>query len=138
MHKKVLSVGSNLRLLGLRNKIFETAGYEVIPARTAAQAVGVIRSSHELDVVIVGHSLSTNLKTTVVRAAKECALPVIVLHANPYEAQSPEVAANLCGIDGAATILDVLGGLFAAQRNPEPESGTRVPEARGFRVQQNW
>lgn len=123
MRKKVLSVGSNFSLLGLRNKVFETAGYEVTTARTAAQAVDTIRT-RQLDVVILGHTLSANLKSTVISAAKERALPVIVLHANAYEARIPEVVANLCGIDGAATILDVLSNLFAGQvtRNLNPQS----------------
>ena len=123
MRKKILSVGSNLSLLGLRNKIFETAGYEVIPARTAAQAIQTI-GSHDLGVVIVGHSLSANLKTAVVKAAKEQGLPVVVLHVNPY-ARIPGVVANLCGTDGAAKILDVLSTLFAGFRQSEDDGQPR-------------
>lgn len=130
MRKKLLSVGSNLSLLGLRNKVFETAGYEVTPARTAAQAIAAI-TTRSLDVVIVGHSLSANLKSTVIGAAKQRALPVIVLHANAYEARIPEVVANLCGTDGAATILDVLSNLFAGQvtrkLNPQSERMASLP-----------
>lgn len=114
MHRKLLSVGTNLSLLGLRNRVFEAAGYEVTPAKTAAQALAAMRSL-EFDVVIVGHSLSPTLQSTVVSAAKETGLPVLVLHANPFTAQMPDVVANLCGTDGAATILDVLSDLFAGK-----------------------
>ena len=122
-----MSVGSNLSLLGLRNRVFETVGYEVTPARTAAPALPAMRS-REVDVVIVGHSLSPTLQSTVARAAKEPALPVLVLHANPFTAQMPDVAANLCGTDGAATILDVLGDLFAGQSHFEHDRQPRQIE----------
>jgi len=127
MRRKLLSVGSNLSLLGLRNRVFETAGYEVTPARTAAQALAAMRS-REFDVVIVGHSLSPTLQSTVARAAKEQALPVLVLHANPFTEQMPDVAANLCGTDGAATILDVLGDLFAGRSHFEHDRQPRQTE----------
>ena len=118
MRRKLLSVGSNLSLLGLRNRVFEAAGYEVTPAKTAAQALASM-GSREFDVVIVGHSLSPTLQRTVASAAKKQRVPVLVLHANPFAEQMPDVVANLCGTDGAATILDVLGDLFAGHAQSE-------------------
>src|SRR6185437_1193746 len=112
MRKKLLSVGTNHTLLGIRNLVLASAGYEVIAARTGAGAINAINSCG-LDAVIVGHSLSPSLKLRVVEAAKGRRLVVIVLHANAFEQHVPDADANLCGIDGAATIMEVLTKLLA-------------------------
>jgi hypothetical protein len=95
--------------------VFATAGYEVVPARSAAQALKVIKARH-LDLVVVGHSLSRSLQQQVSKAAKEKALPVVVLHFNGYEEYFPDADANLCGIDGAAQIVEVLSDLVKRKR----------------------
>src|SRR6185437_5156787 len=112
MREKLLSVGTNHTLLGIRNLVLASAGYEVIAARTGAGAINAINSCG-LDAVIVGHSLSPSLKLRVVEAAKGRRLVVIVLHANAFEQHVPDADANLCGIDGAATIMEVLTKLLA-------------------------
>lgn len=127
MHRKLLSVGSNLSLLGLRNRVFEAAGYEVTPAKTAAQALAAM-GSREFDVVIVGHSLSPTLQRTVASAAKKQGVPVLVLHANPFAEQMPDVVANLCGTDGAATILDELSDLFVGHPQFEQNRQPRLSQ----------
>lgn len=109
--KKLLSVGTNHTLLGIRNMALTSAGYEVISARTGAAALRAI-GSRPFHAVIVGHSLSTGLKKSVVRAAKDRQLPVIVLHTNPFERYIADADANLCGIDGAARITEVLNNLL--------------------------
>lgn len=112
MRKRLLSVGTNHTLLGIRNLVLASAGYEVIVARTGAGAINAINACG-LHAVIVGHSLSPSLKQRVVQAAKSKRLAVIVLHATPYEQPIPDVDANLCGIDGAARIMEVLAKLLA-------------------------
>jgi hypothetical protein len=42
MSKTLLSIGTNLSLLGLRNAVFAQAGYRVRTARTGAQATNII------------------------------------------------------------------------------------------------
>jgi DNA-binding response OmpR family regulator len=111
MRKTLLSVGTNHSLLGIRNTVLVSAGYSVIPAKSCVQAERLI-ASRQLDAVIVGHSLSRSLAERVAAAAKLRQLPVIVLHANPYEAPVVQADANLCGIDGAAQITQVLNGLL--------------------------
>jgi vacuolar-type H+-ATPase subunit F/Vma7 len=115
LSKILLSVGTNHSLLGIRNLVFATAGYEVLPARSAAQALKAIKSRH-LDVVVVGHSLSRSLQQQIVKAAKEKTLPVIVLHFNSYEEHFREADANLCSIDGAAQVVEVLSDLLKRKR----------------------
>jgi hypothetical protein len=112
MPKTVLSVGSNLSLLKIRNAVFVNAGYRVLTARTCTQALNLLRSE-QMDAVVVGHSLSRPLQERVVGQAKHDRLAVIVLHANAYERSVPTADANLCGIDGAATIIDVLRELLS-------------------------
>lgn len=119
MRKRLLSVGTNHTLLGIRNLVLASAGYEVIAARTGAGAINAINSCG-LDAVIVGHSLSPSLKQRVVQAAKSKSLAVIVLHATPYEKQIPSADANLCGIDGAATIMEVLAKLLTGAGDGAP------------------
>lgn len=108
--KKLLSVGTNHTLLGIRNMALASAGYHVIGVRTGAAAVKAI-GSLPLHAVVIGHSLSPRLKQSVVQAAKDRQLPVVVLHASPFERYIPEADANLCGIDGAARITEVLSHL---------------------------
>ena len=112
MRKTLLSVGTNLSLLGIRNTVFVAAGYSVIPAKSCAEAEKAIHS-RRLSAVIVGHSLSKNLRERIVATAKERQLPIVVLHANAYEAPVALADANLCGIDGAAQITQVLTDLLA-------------------------
>ena len=111
MRKTLLSVGTNHSLLGIRNTVFVSAGYGVIPAKSCAEAIRCI-DAHRLDAVIVGHSLSRRLKERIVGTAKQRLLPVIVLHSSPYEASLPLADANLCGIDGATQITKVLSELL--------------------------
>ena len=111
MRKLLLSVGTNHTLLGLRNAVFVAAGYGIIPAKSGAVALDAIRSRH-LSAVIVGHNLSPAMKERIAETAKGRQLPVIVLHAHDYEAPVVGADANLCGIDGAATILRVLAELL--------------------------
>ena len=111
MRKTLLSVGTNHSLLGIRNSVLASAGYSVIPAKSCAQAERLI-ASRPLDAVIVGHSLSRSLAERIVETAKRKQLPVIVLHVNPYEASLPRADANLCGLDGAAQITNVLSELL--------------------------
>jgi CheY-like chemotaxis protein len=113
MRKIVLSVGTNHSLLGLRNKVLAQAGYLIVPAKSGAAALKLMQSQ-PLDAVILGHSLSSSLKLKLLQAAKCEFLPAIVLHAYAYEADLSDAYANLCGIDGAARILDVLSDLFSA------------------------
>jgi CheY-like chemotaxis protein len=116
MSKIVLSVGTNHSLLGLRNKVLSQAGYLIIPAKSGAAALNLMQSQH-LDAVILGHSLSSSLKLTLLQAAKRNSLPAVVLHAYAYEANLPDAYENLCGIDGAARILEVLSDLFSGVAN---------------------
>jgi hypothetical protein len=123
MDKILLSVGTNHTLLNIRNMTFVQAGYRVVAARTAATALTII-NSQPLDAVIIGHSLSLRLKQTILEAAKTRGLATVVLHANAYEGQLPGADANLCGIDGAARILDILKEL---ERKQQPKR--TVPRA---------
>jgi CheY-like chemotaxis protein len=109
---KLLSVGTNLTLLGFRNLVLENAGYEVASAKTAALALQAIKSQ-PLNALIVGHSLSPRLKEVVVVAATERGMPAIVLYVSDFESRIPGARAHLCGMDGAATILDVLSDVFS-------------------------
>jgi DNA-binding response OmpR family regulator len=111
MRKVLLSVGTNHSLLGMRNMVLIRAGYEVVPARSGAAALKAI-NSRTLDAIIVGHSVSQGLKEKIVGAAKLKCLPAVVLHANPYEAHVRGADASLCGIDGAARIIEVLSELL--------------------------
>src|SRR5579872_2963811 len=107
MQRALLSVGTNLTLLKIRHLVFVNAGYEVVTARSGAAATRAIKSG-ELDAVVVGHSLTRRMKQLIVDAAKDSQLPVIVLRASPHEEAIARADANLCGIDGAAQILEVL------------------------------
>jgi DNA-binding NtrC family response regulator len=111
MRKLLLSLGTNHTLLGVRNAVFVDAGYDVVPVKSGAAALDAIRSRH-LSAVVIGHSLSRALKERITDAAKEQQLPVIVLHAHDYEAPVVGADANLCGIDGASTILRLLTELL--------------------------
>lgn len=112
MSKSLLSVGTNHSLLGLRNGVLTQTGYLIVPAKSGAVALKVMHSQ-PVEAVILGHSLSSSLKLKLLRAAKRELLPVIVLHAYAYEADLSDAYANLCGIDGAARILEVLNTLFS-------------------------
>lgn len=59
-----------------------------------------------------GHSLSQDLKEQITAAAKARRLPVVVLHFNPHEPRIQLADANLCGIDGAATIVEIVSCLL--------------------------
>jgi DNA-binding NtrC family response regulator len=111
MRKTLLSVGTNHSLLGLRNNVLTAAGYSVVPAKSGAVALKAIDSQH-LAAIIIGHSLSLPLRAKLLEAAKNRCVPAIVLHAYAYETGLPEAYANLCGIDGAARIAEVLNHLF--------------------------
>src|SRR5690348_13912818 len=111
--RALLSVGTNLSLLGLRNAVFTQAGYNVITARSAAQAAKLINST-SLSAVVVGHSLNWALQERVVAEAKKRALPAVVLHEHPFSRPVVLADANLCGIDGAATVTDLLGQLLGS------------------------
>jgi response regulator RpfG family c-di-GMP phosphodiesterase len=124
MSKTLLSVGTNHSLLGLRNRVLAAAGYAVVPAKSASAALKIM-NSRPLDAVILGHSLSPSLKEIVLDSAKSKGLPVIVLHAYAYEAALPDAYANLCGIDGAARIAEVLSDLFAV--NDASTSASPLP-----------
>ena len=111
MRELLLSAGTNHTLLNVRNAVFVDAGFAVLSAKSGAIALDAIRSRH-ISAVTVGHSLSRALKERITGAAKERQLPVIVLHAHDYEAPISGADANLCGIDGASTILHVLKELL--------------------------
>jgi len=111
MHKALLSVGSNHRLLGIRNLVLTRAGYRVVAARSGAGAVEAIQSKR-LHAVIIGHTVSRRLKQIIIDAAKRRHLSVVVLRQNAYEERVPEADANLCGIDGAVRIVEVLNRLL--------------------------
>ncbi|HVH88238.1 MAG TPA: hypothetical protein VM912_16070, partial [Terriglobales bacterium] len=66
-----------------------------------------------IDAVIVGHSLSRSLQDKITATAKDKRLPVIVLHAVPNDRPISSADANLCGIDGAALIMEMLRSLIA-------------------------
>lgn len=79
MRRILLSVGTSHALLGIRNAVFVNAGYGVVPAKTCSGALRLIES-RDLDAVIVGHSLSRDVKERITAAAKTKRLPVVVLH----------------------------------------------------------
>ncbi len=112
MRKTLLSVGTNLTLLGIRNMVFVRAGYEVIPAKTGASALRAI-NGREVDAVVIGHSVSERLRDRIAQAAKKQGLPVIALQVIPNCRPAPFVDATLCGLDGAAKITEVLKELIA-------------------------
>lgn len=115
MRKTILSVGSNHTLLGLRNKVLTQAGYLTVSAKSGAAALKLMRYQR-LDAIILGHTLSLPIRSKILEAAKRESLPVIALHACAYEADLRDSDINLCGIDGAAPILDFLSDLFSAPR----------------------
>lgn len=123
MRKVLLSVGTNHTLLGIRNTIFVNAGYAVIPAKSAAAALRAIRSRN-LAAVIVGHALSPTLKERITEAGKQKQVPVIVLHASDFEHPILAADANLCGLDGAATVLEVLAKLICSASTRDPHRTT--------------
>jgi DNA-binding response OmpR family regulator len=110
MLKILSSIGTNHTLLGIRNAVFTRRGYAVISAKSAASAIRAIES-RRIDAVIVGHSLSRSLQEKITATAKNKRLPVIVLHAEPNSNPIPLADANLCGIDGAALITELLSDL---------------------------
>ena len=114
MRKVLLSVGTNHTLLGVRNTVFARRGYAVISAKSAAAAIEAIQS-RRIDAVIVGHSLSRSLQDKITATAKDKRLPVIVLHAVPNDRPILSADANLCGIDGAALIMEMLRSLIAEE-----------------------
>lgn len=120
MQKILLSVGTNHALLGIRNAVFVNAGYGVVPAKTCAVALRLIKSRH-LDAVIVGHSLSRDLKERITAAAKKRRLPVVVLHAQPSQKPIILADANLCGIDGAAKIFGGSDECVGLNRSEVPQ-----------------
>jgi vacuolar-type H+-ATPase subunit F/Vma7 len=77
MRRILLSVGTSHALI--RNAVFVNAGYGVVPAKTCSGALRLIES-RDLDAVIVGHSLSRDVKERITAAAKTKRLPVVVLH----------------------------------------------------------
>jgi vacuolar-type H+-ATPase subunit F/Vma7 len=111
MRHVVLSVGTNHALLGIRNAVFARTGYAVISAKNADTAIKAIQS-RRIDAVIVGHAVSPSLKEKITASAKDKRLPVIVLHIQPNSKPIQLADANLCGIDGAALIAEVLRGLI--------------------------
>ena len=111
MRKALLSVGGNHRLLGIRNLVLLRAGYQVVSARSGVGALEAIQSKR-LHAVVIGHTVSCPLKQSIIEAAKRRRLPVVVLHGTPYEENVAEADANLCGIDGAARIVEVLNELL--------------------------
>lgn len=123
MRKGLLSVGTNHTLLGIRNTIFVNAGYAVVPAKSAAAALRAIRSRN-LAAVIVGHALSPTLKERITEAGKQKQVPVIVLHASDFEHPILAADANLCGLDGAATVLEVLAKLICSASTRDPHRTT--------------
>jgi hypothetical protein len=132
MATTLLSVGTNHSLLGIRNLVLVKSGFNVIPAKSAAAALNVIQTA-QLHAVVVGHSLSRSLKEQVTWAAKQKSLAVIVLHTNPYEQPVANADANLCGIDGAARIVDVLRELLARSGQP-PTNHPLTRENKGASV----
>ena len=127
MRKILLSVGTNHTLLSIRNAVFVNAGYGVVPTKTCGAALRLIQSRH-LDAVIVGHSLSRDLKERITAAAKKKRLSVVVLHAQPSQEPLALADANLCGIDGAAKILEVLTNLLDESFGGDTTGSSRVPE----------
>lgn len=115
MPKVLLSVGTNHTLLGVRNAVFTRKGYTVIPAKTGAAAIEAIRS-RRVDAVIVGHSLSRSLQEKITEAAKQKQLPVVVLHITPNDNPITLADVNLCGLDGAALITEVIQKLLVDLR----------------------
>lgn len=124
MEQRLLSVGTNLTLLKIRHLVFINAGYKVIAARSEAAAIRAIESG-ELDAVVVGHSLTKRLKALIVDVAKDSNLPVIVLHTNPHEEAIARADANLCGIDGAARILELLSDYLGSNKAQRVTSVSR-------------
>lgn len=123
MRKVLLSVGTNHTLLGIRNTIFVNAGYAVVPAKSAGAALRVIRSRN-LAAVIVGHALSPTLKERITEAGKQKQVPVIVLHTSDFEHPILAADVNLCGLDGAATVLEVLAKLVCSASTRDPHRTT--------------
>jgi hypothetical protein len=121
--KTLLSVGTNHSLLGIRNLVLARAGYKVLVGKSAAGALQAIESGR-LDAVVVGHSVSRRLTEQIVAAARLRRIPTVVLHLNAYEARVTAADANLCGIDGAARIVEVLTQLLPSEmgtlRAPAP------------------
>lgn len=129
MRKTLLSVGTNLTLLRIRNAVFVNAGYRVMTSKTCAQALKLI-ASQPINAVVVGHSLSCNLRQKIVEAAKSRRVVVVVLHANPYEARVASADANLWGTDGASRVTQVLSELLAkpADSYQQQTRTTRPPQ----------
>ena len=77
---RILSVSYNPSVLLTRNEILRRAGYMVISARDAQQAMAMLRNQQSFDVVIVGYSDADEL---AIQALKQMQQPVPVLFLDP-------------------------------------------------------
>ena len=127
MRRILLSVGTSHALLGIRNAVFVNAGYGVVPAKTCSVALRLIESRH-IDAVIVVHSLFRDVKERITAAAKKKRLPVIVLHTHPSQEPIRLADANLCGIDGAAKIVEVVADLLDESLRGASTDCSRAPD----------
>ena len=101
----LLSVGLDPLLMRTRTSVLGNAGYSVMPSFTSRDAFQIF-TSHDIDLVILCHTIPEQEKTKLITSMKERnkRTPIISIHADG-ETDGKLVDAYVHGLDGPETLL---------------------------------
>jgi CheY-like chemotaxis protein len=125
MNKEViLCVDDEETSLRLRKPVLEQAGYEVMTAASAAQALEVL-SSRKIDLLLTDYLMPGQTGTELARAAKSICpqLPVILLSGvSELPPDMEHVDLFVSKVEGPQSMCEKVAAVLSAYRKEEPAS----------------
>jgi DNA-binding NarL/FixJ family response regulator len=121
---RILSIGSDVILLESRNRVLESAGFEVVGSLQAPDAF--LRFETEpFDAVVLGDSMPWQARVEFLRSLKnrKPLIPVVVLYRADDRGEELREADALCGsLDGPEQLINTVAAVvgFAPQSRPAP------------------
>lgn len=110
---RILSVSYDLGLLGSRQLLLESLGYEVVSASDFAEALQYCQSGARFDLFVLGHSIPAADKEALVAGFRaHSSAPVIALKRTGEE---PASAADFYIDPEPGQLLTIISGIISGQ-----------------------
>ena len=108
---RLLSLGKHPQVLRARNLALSRAGYQVVSAASAEEALPAL-GSEKFDAVIIGYTFSKSEKRQLAaRIEKDFKIPVLLLYIKPSDLEIPATA-HVSAIHGEQNLLASIADLL--------------------------
>jgi DNA-binding NarL/FixJ family response regulator len=128
---RILSISSDLILFESRNRVLESAGFEVVGSFQGHGALDKFKNEH-FDVVVIGDSLSGETRLHFLRKLKQVKpnIPVVVVHQTGDSGQDViEADASFESLDGPERLINTISVLIGFSPNSRKQSLCRGASA---------